>query len=1322
MGSKEILENTVNQAISDFDGIKAAIQSKGVTVPDGTDTKDYGGLIRSIVGEGVDLHFDPDSIYAQSGKAVKEALDTVPIKYVESLDTNNPLILRDFESGTYILYGKFKPNAATDTKYTFSSGQLVSVRHGSLTTCVQVFFPPYNAIQYLNIYDDKFERKDAKLYYMESTTNKVTEITESATDDTYPSTKAVYQQLENLQKSKADKSKLYTTNTISDYPIHITDHLVNEKYKSLKIWGTNNKNLIAYPYTHTTKTENGITFTDNGDGTITANGTATEQANFYFVGPHKAKLEHEKYFLSCLTQSGKINGVLSCYVTINIRKDDVSIMQRSDTGDGVVVDMTDKDCTDYVCYIRILKGTTVNNLVFKPQLEIGTQATEFVKGEKLLGTKNNTTGKYDIVVRSMGKNLITYPYYQTTKTENGITFTDNGDGTVTVNGTATAHSYFRMSTITEGHSYKNLFLSGCPANGSVETYAFRMDSKDYINNKPYTYYDVGKGINVTSAIPGITKMIRIMNGTTVNNLTFKPQLEFGTQATSFEKGFETICSIQLNEPLGYGEYIDIINKKLYKGNSVQDVSIIGELTTADSEANNIVCNTMYAPSKIEVEYWQDIKKHYAPLDENGKISDDYLYGNITKKDITVSGSNTATCTDASKANIKNLEISGLSNLTNGIKVTNMPLNITVNSKTTSISPKTSANAYVSYLGKFYYSRVATTYTDKIAYNEKGVLTYYKNTVKLTFANNNNWTLLNSTTDETTGDTYYHFRWTTTNTSQQIYTFDKMYQSTCFAFYQAGTSLEITDGTNTQFYNKPCIGMATSGGTMYVWLTLPASAATTTSELNTYLTANPITVIGGAQNPSTAALSTASINEFNSICLERGDNTVKFTSIGGLGCEYKFTYEQSKKTTIDEAINVHDTATNAHSDIRESVTGLQNQIVALKRNISYAELLAMCEDITTATVTTNNADGVKSVKFTASATTTHINKSFDCEPFKTVLCEFYGKTNNEVCTDTAGGYIKVEFYDKSGVQIGTTYDGDVLGSKEYGYHRYGWLAPKGTKTAKLKIVTKGTTIINLNDFSLSIINCMPRRGNESGIIYDAHLGMDMIAPRNTMIGFEMAKQAGFTSFITNIQPTKDSVLVALHDDTINATSNGTGAIANLTYAQASAYDFGSWFNSAYTGSKLPKLETVIQFAALNGMHPILRLTNGWNTDTGSTYMTQIYNMLKKYGLKGKATVKAFDINILTRCYGIMGDSVKYMWCLETNEPESWVYTSAVAFEGDLTIEPMSTLTETCANTLLSNDLKTSAWTVNSPSRMRELAKMGITRFCTDTFSDIVFPMI
>ena len=46
------LEENIKQAIDDFDDIKAAIEEKGVEVPNGTDTSEYGNKIRSIQGDG----------------------------------------------------------------------------------------------------------------------------------------------------------------------------------------------------------------------------------------------------------------------------------------------------------------------------------------------------------------------------------------------------------------------------------------------------------------------------------------------------------------------------------------------------------------------------------------------------------------------------------------------------------------------------------------------------------------------------------------------------------------------------------------------------------------------------------------------------------------------------------------------------------------------------------------------------------------------------------------------------------------------------------------------------------------------------------------------------------------------------------------------------------------------------------------------------------------------------------------------------------------------------------------------------------------------
>ena len=132
------------------------------------------------------------------------------------------------------------------------------------------------------------------------------------------------------------------------------------------------------------------------------------------------------------------------------------------------------------------------------------------------------------VISIYGKNLIPYPYEETTKTINGITFTDNGDGTVTANGTATAAAYFRLqSTKPINVENQTVVLSGCPVGGSTSSYFILLS---YGGN---SYQDIGSGLTRTPTEP-VTIQLRVASGATVNNITFKPQLELGSVATAYE--------------------------------------------------------------------------------------------------------------------------------------------------------------------------------------------------------------------------------------------------------------------------------------------------------------------------------------------------------------------------------------------------------------------------------------------------------------------------------------------------------------------------------------------------------------------------------------------------------------------------------------------------------------------------------------------------------------------------------------------------------------------------------------------------------------------
>ena len=127
-------------------------------------------------------------------------------------------------------------------------------------------------------------------------------------------------------------------------------------------------------------------------------------------------------------------------------------------------------------------------------------------------------------VKVCGKNLLNPTLESTTK--KGITCTNNGDGTYTLNGTANGGSDTTVSfnvgyTLAKSGRY---IVTGCPNGGSNEKYNLRI-GKDNIPWGTYVNSDLGNGclINVTDNTP-ITLNLMIKDGYTCNNVIFKPMI------------------------------------------------------------------------------------------------------------------------------------------------------------------------------------------------------------------------------------------------------------------------------------------------------------------------------------------------------------------------------------------------------------------------------------------------------------------------------------------------------------------------------------------------------------------------------------------------------------------------------------------------------------------------------------------------------------------------------------------------------------------------------------------------------------------------------
>ncbi|MDA0836033.1 MAG: glycerophosphodiester phosphodiesterase family protein [Planctomycetota bacterium] len=102
---------------------------------------------------------------------------------------------------------------------------------------------------------------------------------------------------------------------------------------------------------------------------------------------------------------------------------------------------------------------------------------------------------------------------------------------------------------------------------------------------------------------------------------------------------------------------------------------------------------------------------------------------------------------------------------------------------------------------------------------------------------------------------------------------------------------------------------------------------------------------------------------------------------------------------------------------------------------------------------------------------------------------------------------------------------------------------------------------------------------------AHRGLLRHAPENTLANFRACLELRL-GFEFDVQRTKDGHLVCIHDDNVERTTNGTGAVSELSFSEIRELDAGSWFDPKFNGEKVPTIDDVLKLLAEYRRHDIL----------------------------------------------------------------------------------------------------------------------------------------
>jgi glycerophosphoryl diester phosphodiesterase len=86
----------------------------------------------------------------------------------------------------------------------------------------------------------------------------------------------------------------------------------------------------------------------------------------------------------------------------------------------------------------------------------------------------------------------------------------------------------------------------------------------------------------------------------------------------------------------------------------------------------------------------------------------------------------------------------------------------------------------------------------------------------------------------------------------------------------------------------------------------------------------------------------------------------------------------------------------------------------------------------------------------------------------------------------------------------------------------------------------------------------------------HRGAARHAPENTLASIRMAAQQGARWVELDVKLTRDRIPVLMHDETLDRTTNGRGAVRERDFPEIRALDAGQWFSPAFRGTRVPTL--------------------------------------------------------------------------------------------------------------------------------------------------------
>ncbi|KMY53796.1 glycerophosphodiester phosphodiesterase [Bacillus sp. FJAT-27231] len=268
----------------------------------------------------------------------------------------------------------------------------------------------------------------------------------------------------------------------------------------------------------------------------------------------------------------------------------------------------------------------------------------------------------------------------------------------------------------------------------------------------------------------------------------------------------------------------------------------------------------------------------------------------------------------------------------------------------------------------------------------------------------------------------------------------------------------------------------------------------------------------------------------------------------------------------------------------------------------------------------------------------------------------------------------------------------------------WLPAFGALVLGLSVITGGV-MASAKEKHKDILNV-------------SHRGASGYAPEHTLVSYDMGEKMHGDYIEIDLQMTKDGQLIAMHDEKVDRTTDGTGFVKDYTLAEIKQLDAGSWFNekypqyanSDYVGLEVPTLEEIFRKFGKNNQYYI----ETKSPDIYPGMEKELLRLIDKYHIdKETLLVQSFSPQSLEIMHKL-DPSVKLIQLLSYKANAEITDEEVAAIkEYAIGVGPNHTyLNKEYVQKVVNNGLEIHPYTVNDKERMKLLINWGVTGMFTN----------